>query len=106
MDWAIWTGLAVAVLAPVYAGVVLARHIGVARRALRSYQREVGNELDRVEAAIATTEQAVARANDAGRLEGSLGRLYVALARLEVLRAAFAEASGSLSRVTAVVPRK
>jgi hypothetical protein len=75
-------------------------------RTLKRFRRHLGKEIAQLADAGERTAEAAARATDTAELDQSLRRLRVTLARFAVLREAFGEATGAVTRVAAVYPRK
>ena len=105
--WVIWVALAVAVVA---GSASLARFVVVSLRAWRDLKRSrrgLFSELDRVAAAgEALGAKAASLGDDSERLSTAMERLAVSRARLAVLQSALDEATGAVTRVTSVYPRK
>jgi uncharacterized membrane protein YcjF (UPF0283 family) len=106
VDWAIWTALIVGALAVLAALGYLAVRVLQWWRTFKRFRRHLAKELERLAEAGERTAEAAARATDTTELDQSLSRLRVTLARFAILREAFGEASGSVSRLAAVYPRK
>jgi Flp pilus assembly protein TadB len=106
VDWAVYGALIAAALAVVAAAVfVLVRSLQ-AWRDFKRFRRQLGRELDHLAEAGERTAEAAERATDSGELAGSVGRLRRSLGRLAVLRSALDEATGAVTRFTALYPRK
>ena len=106
VDWAIWTALIVGALAVLAALGYLAVRVLQGWRTVKRFRRHLGKELERLADTAERTAEAAARATDTTELDQSLSRLRVTLARFAVLREAFGEATGAVTRLTAVYPRK
>ena len=106
-DWAIRAALIVVLLAGIAALVLFAVR---ARRAWRDARDMVPDLLQRLDEfshkAEAAAEKIAATGDTTAELEGSVERLQVSLAQLAALRAALDEATGTVGRVTAYLPRR
>jgi hypothetical protein len=106
MDWAIYGALIVGGLAVAGAAAHLTLRVREGWRALKRLRRELaaalGELADRADRTGTIAEQ-IAKRPELGQ---SLGRLRLSLARFAVLRQALDEVDDSLTRVTAVYPRK
>ena len=106
MNWAIWAALSIGLAAvAASAGFLVVRALQ-AWRTLKRFRRHLSRGLADLAASAEHTGVVVERVSDQQELESSLGRLRLGLAQLNVLRAAVDEVSASLSRITAVYPRK
>jgi hypothetical protein len=106
-DWAIWSALAVAVLAGTAALLLLAVRALRAWRDVNDGRRDVLRRLDDFSRKAAVVSERLAAANEStAELQGSLERLRISLAQLAVLRAALDEVDGTVTRVAAYLPRK
>jgi hypothetical protein len=106
MDWAVYAALIVAALAVAAAIAFLVVRILQGWRALKRFRRHLAKSLTDLADGAERTGEIVERISDQSELEQSLGRLRLGLARFNVLRAAVDEVTDSLTRVTAVYPRK
>ena len=75
-------------------------------RDFKRFRRQLGRELDRLADAGERTAQAAERATDSEALAASVGRLRGSLERLALLRSTLDEATGTVTRFTALYPRK
>jgi hypothetical protein len=106
-DWAIWGALIVVAAAGIAALVLLAVRARQAWRAARDTPQNVLRRLDEFSRKAEGVAEKIAAAGDATvELEGSIERLRISLAQLAVLRAALDEATGTVGRVAAYLPRK
>ncbi len=103
MLWAVWTGLAIALLAVALGALRVAREALGAFRSYGRLRRETGAALD---ALVSSTERLAEQPDAAAKLEPALARLARSRAQLSVLLAAVDEVRDSVGRVTAFVPRK
>jgi len=106
MDWAIWTALIVAALAVLAALGFLGVRALQGWRTLKRFRRQLAKELERLADALERTTHAVERASDTRELERARAHLRVTLARYALLREALDEATGPVTRLVAVYPRK
>ena len=102
-----WLALAVAIVV-IVASVVYSTRKGLeAFRGAKRLGGTVSSELERIEQASAQIERHLALAAESStRLDAKLAQLRRSQARLNVLRSAIDEVRDSVSRVTAVYPRK
>jgi len=106
-DWAIWGALIVVVVAGTAALALFAVRARQAWRAARDRPQDVLRRLDEFSRKAEAVAEKIAAAGDATvELEGSIERLRISLAQLAVLRAALDEATGTVGRVAAYLPRK
>ena len=106
-DWAIWGALIVVVVAGTAALALFAVRARQAWRAARDTPQKVLRRLDEFSRKAEAVAEKIAAAGDATvELEGSNERLRISLAQLAVLRAALDEATGTVRRVAAYLPRK
>ena len=106
-DWAIRAALIVLVLAGIAALALLLVRVRQARLDAGERTPDVLRRLDEFShRAEAAAERIAATGDSAVELEGSVERLRASLAQLAVLRAALDEATGTVGRVTAYLPRK
>ena len=75
-------------------------------RDFKRFRRQLGRELDHLADAGERTAQAAERATDSEALAASVGRLRRSLGSLALLRAALDEATGTVTRFSALYPRK
>jgi HAMP domain-containing protein len=75
-------------------------------RDFKRFRRQLGRELDQLAAAGERTAASAERATESEELAASIGRLRRSLGRLAVLRSALDEATGTVTRFTALYPRK
>jgi HAMP domain-containing protein len=106
VDWAVYGALIAAALAVVAAAVFVAVRSLQAWRDFKRFRRQLGRELDQLATASERTAVAAERATESAELAASVGRLRGSLARLAILRAAVDEATGTVTRFTALYPRK
>jgi hypothetical protein len=106
MNWAVYGSLIAGFLAVSGAIAFVVVRILQGRRTLKRFRRQMAKELARLAALGEQTVERVETVTDNAQLDESLGRLRVTLARFAVLRAALDEATGAVTRVTAVYPRK
>jgi uncharacterized membrane protein YcjF (UPF0283 family) len=106
MDWAIWTALIVAAVAVLAALGFLGVRVLQGWRTLKRFRRHLAKELDRLADALERTTHAVERASDTRELNRARAHLRLSLARFALLREALDEATGPITRFTAVFPRK
>jgi hypothetical protein len=106
MTWTIWTALGVSGAAVLAALVFLAVRVLQGWRTFKRFRRHLARELARVVEAAERTAEGVEHAADTTRLDTSLGSLRTTLARAAVLRQTFEEATGAITRVTSLYPRK
>jgi len=106
-DWAIWGALIVVAVAGIAALVLFAVRARQAWRAARDTPQNVLRRLDEFSRKAEAVAEKIAAAGDATvELEGSIERLRTSFAQLAVLRAALDEATGTVGRVAAYLPRK
>jgi hypothetical protein len=106
-DWGIWGALIVVVVAGLAALVLCALRVREAWRTARDTPQDVLRRLDEFSRKAEAVAEKIAAASDATvELEGSIERLRISLAQLAVLRAALDEATGTVGRVAAYLPRK
>jgi len=106
-DWAIWCALIVVAGAGIAALALFAVRARQAWRAARDTPQNVLRRLDEFSRKAEAVAEKIAAAGDATvELEGSIERLRISLAQLAVLRAALDEATGTVGRVAAYLPRK
>jgi hypothetical protein len=106
VDWVIYGALifgGIAVIAA--ASFVVVRGLQ-GWRTLKRFRRHLGRSLQDLADKAEHTGEIVERVSDQRELEDTLARLRVGLAKFAVLRTAVDEVSESLTRVTAVYPRK
>ena len=106
VDWAIYGALTfggISVLAA--ASFVVVRALQ-GWRTLKRFRRHLGRSLQELADKAEHTGAIVEHVSDQRELEDTLARLRVGLAKFAVLRTAVDEVSESLTRVTAVYPRK
>ena len=106
VDWTIWAALTVGTAATLAAAAYVAVRVLQGWRALKRFRRHLGRSLQGLADKAEHTGELVEGVSDQRELERALSSLRVALAKLAVLRAAVAETRESLTRVTAVYPRK
>jgi uncharacterized protein YjiS (DUF1127 family) len=106
VDWAVYAALIVGGLAVAAAAVLVVVRSLRAWRDFKRFRRQLGRELDHLADAGERTAEAAERATDSAELTASVGRLRGSLGRLAVLRAALDEATGTVTRFTALYPRK
>ena len=106
MDWAVYAALTVAVLAVVAAAVFVCVRSLQAWRDFKRFRRQLGRELDQLADAGERTAAAAERATGSAELTASADRLRRSLTRLAILRSAIDEATGTVTRFTALYPRK
>jgi hypothetical protein len=106
VDWAVYGALIVAALVVVAATVFVVVRSLQAWRNFKRFRRHLGRELDELSAAGERTAEAAERASDSVELTASTGRLRRSLVRLAILRSALDEATGTVTRVAALYPRK
>ena len=106
VDWAVYGALIVAGLAVVAAAVFAVVRSLQAWRDFKRFRRQLGRELDQLADAGERTAAAAERATESAELAASAGRLRHSLGRLAILRAALDEATGTVTRFTALYPRK
>jgi hypothetical protein len=106
VDWAVYAALIAAALAVVAAAVLVVVRSLQAWRDFKRFRRQLGRELNTLAAAGERTAASAERAADSEELTASVGRLRGSLGRLAVLRSALDEATGTVTRVTALYPRK
>jgi hypothetical protein len=106
-DWVVWIALGVSLVAGIGA---MARFAVVSLRAWRDVRRSrraLFKELDNLAArAEALGEKAGGLGDASERLNRALEQLAVSRRKLAVLQSAYDEATGALTAVTAVYPRK
>jgi hypothetical protein len=103
MLWAVWVGLAIAVLAVAFGVYRAVRQLVDMFRALRRLRREATNAL---EALTHSAERLAGHPDAAAKLQPALARFARDRARLNVLLAAVDDVRDSVGRVTSVYPRK
>jgi hypothetical protein len=103
MLWAVWIGLAIAVLTVAFGVYRAVRQALDMFRSLKRLKREATKALEELTRA---TELLSEHPDPTGKLQPALVRLGRARARLAVLLAAVDEVRGSLGLVTAFYPRK
>jgi hypothetical protein len=106
VDWAVYGALIAAGLAVVTAVVFVIVRSLRAWRDFKRFRRQLGRELDQLSAAGERTAEAAELATDSAALAASAGRLRRSLGRLAILRSALDEATGTVTRFTALYPRK
>jgi Flp pilus assembly protein TadB len=106
VDWAVYAALIAAGLAVVAAAVFVVVRSLQAWRDFKRFRRQLGRHLDQLADAGERTAQAAERVTDSAELTASVGRLRRSLGRLAVLRAALDEATGTVTRFSALYPRK
>ena len=106
VDWAVYAALIAAGVAVVTAAMLVVVRSLRAWRDFKRFRRQLGRELDHLADAGERTAQAAERATDSEALTASAGRLRHSLARLALLRSALDEATGTVTRFTALYPRK
>ncbi|HEY2371246.1 MAG TPA: hypothetical protein VGH82_01730 [Gaiellaceae bacterium] len=106
MDWAVYAALIAGGLAIVAAAAVVVVRALRAWRDFKRFRRQLGRELDSLADAGERTAQAADHATQSEELTASVGRLRRSLGRLAVLRSALDEATGTVTRFTALYPRK
>jgi hypothetical protein len=106
VDWAVYAALIAAGLAVVAAAAFVVVRSLQAWRDFKRFRRQLTRELGHLADAGERTAEAAERATDAAELTASVGRLRGSLARLAVLRSALDEATGTVTRFTALYPRK
>ena len=106
MDWAVYGALIAGAAAVTGAAAYLALRALHGWRTFKQFRRQLARDLEALAATADHTGEIVERISDQSALEGSLARLRVALRVLAVLREAVDEVQASLTRVTAVYPRK
>ena len=106
VDWAVYAALIVAGLAVVAAAAFVVIRSLQAWRDFKRFRRQLGHELDHLADAGERTAAAAERATDSADLSASVGRLQRSLGRLAVFRSALADATGTVTRFTALYPRK
>jgi hypothetical protein len=104
--WTIWAALIVGALAVLAALTYLGVRILQGWRTFKRFRRHLAKELGLLADAGERTAEAAARATDTTELDQSLRRLRITLARFTLLREALDEATGAVTRFTAVYPRK
>jgi hypothetical protein len=106
-DWAIWAGLAVAVVTGVGATALLVVAVLRCLRGLKRTRRRIFKELDELAAsAEAVGEKAGAMGSGGERLARSLAGLAASRRRLALLQAALDEATDAFGWLAVVYPRK
>jgi plasmid stabilization system protein ParE len=103
MLWAVWIGLAIAVLAVAFGVYRAVRQVLELFRSLKRLRGESAKALDELTRAADRLAQ---HPNAGAKLEPALARLTRDRARLNVLLAAVDEVRDSVARVTFVYPRK
>ena len=103
MLWAVWIGLAVAVLVVGFSAYRAVRELICAFRALRELQSRT---LGALESLARSVEQLAHHPDPTGKLEPALASFNRSRAQLSVLLAAVDEVRDSVGRVTSVYPRK
>ena len=106
MDWAVYSALIVGALAMLGAAAFVVVRSLQAWRDFKRFRRHLARELDALAEAGERTAEAAERATDSAELTASLARLRLTLTRFAVLREALDEVTDSVTRVTAVYPRK
>ena len=106
MTWTIWIALIVAALAVLAAAGFLAVRILQGWRTFKRFRRHLGKELENLADSLERMTDSAERASDTRRLDEARARLRVSLARLALLREALGEATGGVSRLASVYPRK
>jgi hypothetical protein len=106
VDWAVYAALFVGVAAVVGATILLVVRILDAWRTFKRFRRHLARALGDLADNADRTSHIVERVADTSGLETSLAQLRRTLRRFAVLRAAADEVSASLTRITAVYPRK
>jgi uncharacterized protein YjiS (DUF1127 family) len=106
VDWAVYAALFVGVAAVVGATILLVVRVLDAWRTLKRFRRHLARALGDLADNADRTSHIVERVADTSGLETSLAQLRRTLRRFAVLRAAADEVSASLTRLTAVYPRK
>jgi len=106
VDWAIDGALIFGGIAVVAAAALLAVRALQGWRALKRFRRHLGRSLHDLADKAEHTGEIVEHVSDQRELENALARLRRTLATFAVLRAAADEVTQSLTRVTAVYPRK
>ena len=106
MDWAVYGALIAGFLA-IAAGIAfLTVRVLQGWRTWKRARRHLAHALAELVATADRTGEIVERISDQRELEHTVAHLRVGLAKFAVLRAAVDEMSESLTRVTAVYPRK
>jgi uncharacterized protein HemX len=103
MLWAVWVGLAIAVLTVAFGIYRAVRQALGMFRALRALKGETAGALERL---AQSAERLAEHPDAAARLQPALRRLARDRAQLNVLLAAVDEVRDSVTRVTSVYPRK
>ena len=106
MDWAVYGALIAAGLTVVAAAVFVVVRSLQAWRDFKRFRRQLARDLDQLAAAGERTAASAERATESAELTASVGRLRGSLGRLAVLRSALDEATGTVTRFTALYPRK
>jgi hypothetical protein len=106
VDWAVYAALIAAGLAVVAAAVFVVVRSLQAWRDFKRFRRQLGRELGQLADAGERAASAAERAGDSAELTASVGRLRGSLGRLAILRSALDEATGTVTRFTALYPRK
>ena len=106
VDWAVYAASIAAGLAVIAAAMFVVIRSLQAWRDFKRFRRQLGRELERLADAGDRTAKAAERAADSTELTASAGRLRGSLGRLAVLRSALDEATGTVTRFTALYPRK
>lgn len=101
-----YAALIAAGLAVVAAAVFVVIRSLQAWRDFKRFRRQLGRELGHLSDAGERTAATAERATDSAELSASVGRLRSSLARLAILRSALDEATGTVTRFTALYPRK
>jgi hypothetical protein len=103
MLWAIWIGLAIAVLAVAFGVYRAVRQLFEMFRSLKRLKGESAKALDEL---TRLAEQLAQHPSAGPKLEPALAQLGRDRARLNVLLAAVDDVRDSVGRVTAFIPRK
>ena len=106
VDWAVYAALIAAGLAVVAAAAFVVVRSLQAWRDFKRFRRQLGRELGHLSDAGERTAAAAERVGDSAELNASIGRLRRSLGRLALLRSALDEATGTVTRFTALYPRK
>ena len=106
VDWAIYGALIFGGISVVAAAVFVVVRALQGWRTLKRFRRHLRRSLQELADKAEHTGEIVERVSDQRELQDSLADLRVGLAKVAVLRTAVDEVSESLTRVTAVYPRK
>jgi hypothetical protein len=106
VDWTIYGALIVGFLAIAIGAARLFTHMREMWRSFRRLRGGLAVELARLAEVSEKTSATAERVGDQEQLNESLARLRVSLAQFAVLQSAIDEATDTVGRITAVVPRK